>query len=104
MLQAPLLYNPTAYSAHHQSDLSYLVAAGGATALQLNLTAVPGPVGGFLTAHPCVGALRPLVANVNYRASEVSGNATLALGGRGYSCAYPMTVADVVVDLFGVWN
>mgnify|MGYP001474383787 CR=1 FL=1 len=61
-------------------------------------------VAGFLTAHTCVSASRPLVANVNYAASEVSGNATLAPVGRGYACVYPMTVADVVVDLFGVWT
>lgn len=99
-----LLDTRTAYSAQHQSDLSYLLPAGTVTALQLNLTAVPGPVGGFLTAHTCATAPRPLVANVNYGASEVSGNATLALVGRGYACVYPMTVADVVVDLFGVWT
>lgn len=99
-----LLDTRTAWSAQHQSDLSYLIAAGSVTALQLNVTAVPGPVAGFLTAHTCVSASRPLVANVNYAASEVSGNATLAPVGRGYACVYPMTVADVVVDLFGVWT
>ena len=91
-------------AARHQSDLSYLVPAGSAVALQLNLTAVPGPDAGFLTAHTCASAPRPLVANVNYRAAEVSGNATLALVGRGYACVYPMTAADVVVDLFGAWT
>lgn len=99
-----LLDTRVAYSAQHQTDLSYLLAAGGATALQLNVTAVPGSIAGFLTAHTCASAPRPLVANVNYRGGEVSGNATLALVGRGYTCVYPMTVADVVVDLFGVWT
>jgi hypothetical protein len=32
------------------------------------------------------------------------GRVGLALAGRGYSCVFPYTRADVVVDLFAVWT
>lgn len=47
---------------------------------------------------------RPLAANVNYGPGETTGNSVLALAGRGYSCVFPYTPADVVVDIFGVWT
>ena len=32
------------------------------------------------------------------------GNAALAPVSRGYGCFFPLTTADIVVDLFGVWT
>lgn len=86
------------------ADLSYVLATGEAVAAQLNVTAVGGPRSGFLTAYRCLDGVRPLVANVNHTAGEISGNAALAIAGRGYTCVFSSGDADVVADLFGVWT
>ena len=99
-----LLDTRNGFSTRHPSDLSYAFPVGSIVAAQLNVTATNTSVGGFLTAFSCMNTLRPLVANVNYGPGETSGNSVLAPAGRGYSCVFPYSRADVVVDLFGVWT
>jgi hypothetical protein len=99
-----LLDTRNGFSQRHPSDLSFTFPVGDIVAAQLNVTATNPGAGGFLTSFSCVNSTRPLVANVNYGPGETTGNSALAPAGRGYSCVFPYTRADVVVDLFGVWT
>ena len=99
-----LLDTRNGFSSRHPSDLSYTLPVGNVVAAQLNVTATNPPTGGFLTAFSCMDTSRPLVANVNHAPGETAGNSVLAPAGRGYSCVFPYTNADVVVDVFGVWT
>jgi hypothetical protein len=99
-----LLDTRNGFSTRHPSDLSYVFPVGDIVAAQLNVTATNTSAGGFLTGFSCMNTLRPLAANVNYGAGETTGNSVLAPAGRGYSCVFPYTTSDVVVDLFGVWT
>jgi hypothetical protein len=99
-----LLDTRTGFTHRHPADLAYTIPAGNIVAAQLNVTATNTAAGGFLTTFSCMNQQRPLVANVNYAAGETTGNSVLAPVGRGYSCVFPYTRADVVVDIFGVWT
>ncbi len=92
------------FTIRHPSDLSYAVPFGSVVAAQVNATALAGDAGGFVTTYECTSSARPLVANVTYSAGGISGNAALAPVSRGYGCFFPLTTADIVVDLFGVWT
>ena len=52
---------------------------------------------------PCLAAPLPTASNVNFGAVESTANAALLRPGRGYGCVWSSTMADVVIDGFGVW-
>ena len=69
----------------------------------------------FVARGGAAGAAGAVAAGAGLAAADGAGDragaaadagpvATLALVGRGYACVYPMNVADVVADLFGVWT
>lgn len=99
-----LLDTRNGFSVRHPSDLSYAFPVGNIVAAQLNVTATNTVAGGFLTAFSCMTGPRPLAANVNYGVGETTGNSVLSPAGRGFSCVFPYTPADVIVDIFGVWT
>jgi hypothetical protein len=81
------------------------VPATGATAAELNLTAVNATATGFLTAYPD-GAAVPLASSLSYRAAHtVANTAVTPLGADGAIDLYNGGTApvDVVVDLSGFY-
>lgn len=83
-------------------DLSSYVPAG-TTAVSVNLTAVAGPVAGFLTAFPC-GSAQPVTSNVNYAAGQIRPNhVVVGLGSGNRLCVFASSAADVIVDLQGAF-
>jgi hypothetical protein len=92
------------FTGRFAGDGSWMVPFGEIVAAQVNVTAVAGDSGGYVTAYQCATGPRPFVANVTYDPGSVSGNAGLASVGRGYGCFYTHSAADLVVDLFGVWT
>lgn len=75
-------------------------APAGADAVAVNLTAVGGTAGGYLTAYRC-DAKRPTAAAVNHGPAEnVAGAAFVPVGPGGTFCVFSRaTDADIVVDL-----
>lgn len=87
-----------------RAEVVSVAAPAGATAVALNLTATGAAGGGYLTAYPC-GIERPIVSNVNYRATEsVAVSAFVPVGADGRVCVYTPVPADVLVDLTGVFR
>lgn len=87
-----------------RAEVVSVAAPAGATAVALNLTATGAAGGGYLTAYPC-GIERPIVSNVNYRATEsVAVSAFVPVGADGRVCVYTPVAADVLVDLTGVFQ
>ncbi|OLR93134.1 hypothetical protein [Actinokineospora bangkokensis] len=85
-------------------DLSARVPAG-ASAVVLNLTALTGAEGGFVTAYPA-GTGRPQVSNLNAPAGSVRPNAvTVALGATRAVTLYNQAGnTHLVVDLAGYYK
>lgn len=79
-------------------------AAGAASAVVIQLTAVPAGAAGFLTAFPC-GTQVPTASNVNFTAATPSSSlATVQLAADGTLCVFSNAAADVVVDRLAVWS
>lgn len=79
--------------------------SGPVTAAVVQLTAVDGPLPGFLRAFPCDEAM-PETSNVNTRGagqSAYSSLTTVPLGADGSFCVYTYSATDVVVDVNGAW-
>lgn len=75
----------------------------GADAVAVNLTAVRGERGGFLTADSCTGE-RSAVSNVNYLAGEpVAGAAIVPVSDDDTICVWSSTPVDVAVDITGTF-
>jgi hypothetical protein len=73
----------------------------GARGVMLNVTSVMPSGSGFLTVYPCTAEL-PNASAVNYRGSDVVGNAVFAqLAADGSVCVYSRSTADVVIDVVG---
>jgi len=79
--------------------LAVPVAAGGAAAVAVNVTAVQPLAAGYLTVYPC-GTDPPLASTLNYEAGEiVPALAIVAVGAGGSVCVTSFAPTDVVVDL-----
>lgn len=75
-----------------------------AAAVAVNLTVTRASGQGFATVWPC-SSDRPLASNVNYRASNPTGNGVVApVGVDGTICIYTNRSADVIVDLAGYFE
>ncbi len=75
--------------------------ASDAVAAALNVTAVDGLVGGFVTVFPC-GSPRPLASNLNFPTGTVVPNAVLAkIGTGGKVCIFVSQATHIVVDVTG---
>jgi hypothetical protein len=74
----------------------------GAGAVAVTLTATRALSSGFLTAHPCGGAV-PNVSNVNYGAGEDVAGAAFVPVGNGAICVTTSSSVDVIVDLTGTF-
>ena len=88
-------------------SVTELVVAGrggvpaNASAAMLNVTAISGSTGGYITVFPC-GTTRPLASNLNFGASQVIANTVFAkLGTGGKVCIYTHAITDVAVDVSG---
>jgi len=88
----------------HASNDSFLVTLGSVVAAQVNLTATDADKAGFLTGYPCLMNPWPGTSNVNFLRRVASANSALVTGSRGFSCVYPSTTADVIIDIFGIWT
>ncbi len=72
-------------------------------AAELNVTAIPGKTGGYLTVYP-TGTSRPLASNVNFSSGGIVANQTVAqIGSSGMVSVYNSSSSSVelVVDLEG---
>jgi hypothetical protein len=72
-------------------------------AAELNVTAIPGKTGGYLTVYP-TGTSRPLASNVNFSSGGIVANQTVAqIGSSGMVSVYNSSSSPVelVVDLEG---
>ena len=80
------------------------VPTSGVTAVDLNITVVDGSASGYLTAWPG-GVARPVAADLNWTAGDVSSNATVAgtPGGKVDIYNHSGTV-DVIVDVDGYFS
>ena len=90
--------------ARHASNDAFLIAMGAVVAAQVNLTATDADKAGFLTAYPCLMNPWPGTSNVNFVRRTASANSALITASKGYSCVYPSTTTDVIVDVFGIWT
>ena len=88
----------------HASNDSFLVTLGSVVAAQVNLTATDADKAGFLTGYPCLMNPWPGTSNVNFVRRLASANSALVTGSRGYSCVYPSTTTEVIIDIFGIWT
>jgi hypothetical protein len=88
----------------HHSNLSDLVPLGDLVAAQVNLTATDTAAAGYLTAYTCLTDPWPGTSNANFGAAETTAAAALLGSSRGYGCVMSSTVAQLVVDVFGVWR
>ncbi|BAN03865.1 hypothetical protein YM304_35510 [Ilumatobacter coccineus YM16-304] len=77
------------------------VAASGAGAVVMNITAINPSGRGFITVYPCGD--RPLASSLNYGAAgAVVGNELIAkLSATGSVCAYSSAETDLTVDVVG---
>ncbi|MDO8392700.1 MAG: CAP domain-containing protein [Actinomycetota bacterium] len=76
----------------------------GAKAVSINLTAVDGLGGGFLTAYPC-GGPRPITSNVNHgRSSAVANGAIVSLSASGQLCLFSLIPVNAIIDVNGWWS
>ncbi len=73
--------------------------AKNATAVQLNVTAIGGAAGGYLTVYPC-GQV-PVASNVNFAAGQIVPNSALVGVVDRSICFYSNVAVDVVVDVTG---
>ena len=75
-----------------------------AKAVSINLTAVDGFGGGFLTAYPC-GGPRPITSNVNHGASSaVANGAIVSLSSSGQLCLFSLIPVNAIMDVNGWWG
>jgi hypothetical protein len=71
--------------------------------VSLNLTAVDGRAGGYLTAYPCGGTV-PTASNVNFDTGQTRANhVVVPLGSNGRLCVYASVASDVLVDVMGYY-
>ncbi len=76
-------------------------APAGATAVAVNLTAIAGTTGGYVTAWPC-DRPRPEASHVNYEANQVAASAAVVSVAPGARlCLWSSTRIDVIVDVNG---
>lgn len=88
----------------HMSNLSDVIPLGELAAAQVNLTATDTSGSGYLTAYSCLTQPWPGTSNVNYAPADTTAGAALLTSSRGYGCVYSSTVAQLVVDIFGIWR
>jgi hypothetical protein len=70
----------------------------------LNVTAIGGDAGGYLTVFPC-GTAPPTTSNVNFAAHQIVPNAVhVAVGVGAAICVAASVTVDVLVDFSGVWS
>jgi hypothetical protein len=80
------------------------IPLGALTAAQVNVTVTETAAAGYATVYPCLSAPLPTASNLNFGPGESTANAGVMQPGRGYGCVWTSAAADVVVDVFGVWN
>jgi hypothetical protein len=72
-----------------------------AAAVALNVTATDAEHAGYITVHPCGGAVPP-TSNLNVAAGGTAPNVVVgAAGATGSICVVPSTATHLLVDVFG---
>jgi hypothetical protein len=70
----------------------------------VNVTVTGPRASGFMTVFPC-GAVRPLASNLNFQAGVDAANLVITSSdANGNICLYSDSVADVIVDVNGIFN